>query len=212
MRGGHVRGASARRRAAWLTGELAAARTSVSGGRGCIRCNESGWLPGRACGATDDAELPRDPRSCGAGRVPLAGSGDDAPDATGCSRMHRDASRRNDDAGHATESAASLLHQVRADGEVPGHRSRAAVRPAEGAAGPHAAPQAARVHANCRMMHQMQLCSLAAGSGTSAAAHERTRALGRRRGGGHRPGPHPGPRPPTGRLVCDLRKAERIST
>src|SRR5271165_3876567 len=32
MRGGPVRGASARRRAAWLTGELAAARTSVSGG------------------------------------------------------------------------------------------------------------------------------------------------------------------------------------
>jgi hypothetical protein len=32
MRGGSVRGAPARRRAAWLTGELAAARTSVSGG------------------------------------------------------------------------------------------------------------------------------------------------------------------------------------
>jgi hypothetical protein len=32
MRGGPVRGAPARRRAAWLTGELAAARTSVFGG------------------------------------------------------------------------------------------------------------------------------------------------------------------------------------
>jgi hypothetical protein len=37
---------------------------------------------------------------------------------------------------------------------------RAAARQAEGTAGPHAAPQAARVHANCRMMRQMQFCSL----------------------------------------------------
>ena len=81
-------------------------------GRGCIGCNESGWLPGRARDATDDAEVPRVPCSCGAGRPSLAGSGDDAPDATGCSRMHCDASRRNDDAGHATESAASSLHQI----------------------------------------------------------------------------------------------------
>ena len=63
-------------------------------GRGCTGCNESGWLPGRARGVTDDAEVQRVPRSCGAGRAPLAGSGDDAPDATGCSRMHRDGSRR----------------------------------------------------------------------------------------------------------------------
>ena len=94
-------------------------------GQGCIRCNESGWLPGRARDVANDAEVRRVPRSCGAGRAPLAGPGDDAPDATGCSRMHRGASRCNDDAGHATESAASSLHQIQADREVPGHRSRA---------------------------------------------------------------------------------------
>ena len=57
-------------------------------------------------------------------RPPLTGTAGDAPGATGCSRMHRDASSRNDDAGHATESAASSLHQIQADREVPGHRSR----------------------------------------------------------------------------------------
>ena len=155
----HVRGMAARRRAAWPTGELAAARTSVSGARGCIRCNESGWLPGQARDVTNDAEARRVPCSCGAGRAPPAGSGDDAPGATGCSRMHRDASRRNDDAGHAAESAASSLHRIHAGREVPGHCSRAAARKADGTAGPHAAPQAARVHANCRMMHEMQFCS-----------------------------------------------------
>jgi hypothetical protein len=55
----------------------------------------------------------------------VAESGDDAPDATGCSRVHRDVSRRNDDAGHATESTASSLHQIQVGHEVPGHRSRA---------------------------------------------------------------------------------------
>src|SRR5690348_11601587 len=48
--------AAAPRRAAWLTGELGAANIRLRG-RGCIRCNESGWLPGRARGATDDAEV-----------------------------------------------------------------------------------------------------------------------------------------------------------
>ena len=67
MCGGHARGASARRRAAWLTGELAAARTSVWGA-GCIRCNESGWWPGQVRGAPDDAEVRRVPRSCEARR------------------------------------------------------------------------------------------------------------------------------------------------
>src|ERR1035438_2040336 len=89
---------------------------------------------------------------------PLTGTADDAPDATGCSRMHRDASRRNYDARRATESAASSLHQIQADHEVPGHRGRTALRQAEGAATPHAAPQVASVHAKCRMMHQMQFC------------------------------------------------------
>ena len=167
----HVRGMAARRRAAWPTGELAAARTSVSGARGCIRCNESGWLPGQARDVTNDAEARRVPCSCGAGRAPPAGSGDDAPGATGCSRMHRDASRRNDDAGHAAESAASSLHRIHAGREVPGHCSRAAARKADGTAGPHAAPQAARVHANCRMMHEMQLCSFATWSRAGGASH-----------------------------------------
>jgi len=109
-------------------------------------------------------EVRRVPRSCGAGRAPVAEPGDDAPDATGCSRVHRDISRRNDDAGHATESAASSLHQIQAACEIPGHRSRAAARQAEGTAGPHAASQAARVHANCRMLHLMQLRALATAS------------------------------------------------
>jgi hypothetical protein len=161
MRGGHVRGRggpSACRAADGRAGGRANIRLRR---RGCIRCNESGWLPGRARGATDDAQIQRVPRSCGAGRAPLAGPGDDARSAAGCSRMHRDASRRNDDADHATESAASSLRQIQADREVPGHRSRAGTRQAEGTAGPHAAPQAARVHANCRMMHQMQFCPFA---------------------------------------------------
>ena len=155
MRGGHVRDASAYRGADGRTGGHANIRLR---GRGCITCNDSGWLPGRARSATNDAEVQRVPRSGGAGRAPLAGPGDDAPGAAGCSRMHHDASRRHDDAGHATESAASSLHQIQADREVPGHRSRAAARQAGGTVRPHAAAQAARVHANCRMMHQMQFC------------------------------------------------------
>jgi hypothetical protein len=44
------------------------------------------------------------------------------------------------------------------------------------------------------------------GSGASAAAHDSLRPLGRR--GGRGPGPHPGLRPPPGRLVRDLRPAQ----
>ena len=121
-----------------------------------MRCNESGWLPGQTRDVATDAGAWRVPRSCGAGRAPLTGIADDAPDATGCSRMHRDASRRNYDARGATESAASSLHQFQADHEVPGHRGRAALPADRGTATPHAAPQAARVHVKCRMMHQMQ--------------------------------------------------------
>ena len=174
-RAGHVRGMAARRRAAWLTGELAAAGTSAPGARGCMRCNESGWLPGQARDVANDAEARRVPRSCGAGPAPLTGTADDAPDATGCSRMHRDASRRNDDARRATESAASSLHQIQADHEVPGHRGRAALPAGRGTATPHAAPQAVRVHAKCRMMHRMQLRAFSAGSpayGGASACHD----------------------------------------
>ena len=126
--------------------------------RGCMRCNESGWLPGQAPDVANDAEAWRVPRSCGAGRTPLTWTNDDAPGATGCPRMQRDASRRNHDARGATESAASSLHQIQADHEVPGHRGRAALPAGRGTATPHAAPQAARVHEKCRMMHQMQFC------------------------------------------------------
>jgi hypothetical protein len=126
--------------------------------RRCMRCNESGWLPGQTRDVAEDAEAWRVPSSCGAGRAPLTGTADDTPGATGCSRMHRDASRRNYDARRATESAASSLHQIQADHEVPGHRSCAALPADRGTATPHAAPQAARVHAKCRMMHQMQFC------------------------------------------------------
>ena len=55
-------------------------------------------------------------------------------------------------------------------------------RQAEGTARPHAAPQAARVHANCRMLHLMQLRALPArchryGAGGAGAPGARTRAL-----------------------------------
>jgi hypothetical protein len=70
--------------------------------------------------------------------------------------MHRKASKRNDDARSATQPAASSLHQIPMAHEIPGHRSCAADRQSDGTTGPHAAPQAVRVHANCRMMHQMQ--------------------------------------------------------
>ena len=43
-------------------------------------------------------------------------------------------------------------------------------RQAEGTAGPHAAPQAARVHANCRMLHPMQLRALLTTSGWCAGS------------------------------------------
>jgi hypothetical protein len=108
--------------------------------------------------------------AAGAGRAPLTVTADDALDATGCFRMHRHFSRRNDDARRATLSAASSLHQIQAVHEVPGHRSRAAPRQVDGAARPHAAPQTARVHAKCRMMHRMQLRSLASGSCECGAA------------------------------------------
>ena len=149
-----------------------------AGGCGNVRLRGAGMhevqrerlVAGQARDVANDAEARRVPRSCGAGRAPLTGTADDAPDATGCSRMHRDASRRNDDARRATESAASSLHQIQADHEVPGHRGRAALPAGRGTATPHAAPQVARVHAKCRMMHQMQFCSFNSGWRRRAAA------------------------------------------
>ena len=158
---GHVRGRAARRRPACLTGELAAAGTFVAGARGCMRWNESGWLPGQ--GVT--WPMMRRPGASLAAAARLAGHRSPGPPmmrlmqpaAPGCIAMPAAAAH---DARRATASAASSLHQVQADHEVPGHRSRTALRQAEGAATPHAAPQAAAVHRNCRMMHQMQFCSL----------------------------------------------------
>ena len=63
--------AAACRRAAELTGELAAAGTPVPAARECTSCNESGWLPGQARDVTSDAESRRVPRSCRADRAPL---------------------------------------------------------------------------------------------------------------------------------------------
>ena len=138
----------------WLTGELAVAVTSVSEARGCTRCNEGGWLPAQAHDVTKPSaslaaavpaghRWPRPPV-----RHPVQ------PAATGCIAM----------------PAAATMMQA-AQGHQPHHRcirSRRAVKSqvtiaaapwqAEGAVRPHAAPQAARVHANCRMMHQMQFC------------------------------------------------------
>lgn len=90
-----------------------------------MRCNESGWLPGGTHGAGYDAgsgaslavAVPAGRRSLGL--VMMYPMHPAAPRCIGGS------SRRNDDAGHATESAASSLHQIQAAREVPGHRSRA---------------------------------------------------------------------------------------
>jgi hypothetical protein len=98
-----------------------------------MRCNESSWLPGQARDVANGAEARRVLRSRGVGWAPLNGTAYDAPDATGCSRMHRDVSRRNDDARRATASAASSLHQIQADHEAPGHRSGTALWRARGA-------------------------------------------------------------------------------
>jgi hypothetical protein len=97
-----------------------------------MRCNESGWLPGQTRDVANDSAARRVRRGCGAGRAALTRTAGDAPDATGCTRLHRDASRRNDDARRATASASSSLHQIQVDHEVPGHHSRTALRQAEG--------------------------------------------------------------------------------
>jgi len=69
--------------------------------------------------------------------------------------MHRDASRRSDDARDASVSAATSLHGIDAADDVPGHRCRAAPRQAKGTATPHAAAQAKAVHAFRGMLHLM---------------------------------------------------------
>ena len=84
-----------------------------------------------------------------------------APSATKSTPLHHQVSRRSHDACHATAPGASSLHQPPAAGNVPGHRRRIAPPACRAATKPHAAPQAASVHAKCRMMHQMQFCSLA---------------------------------------------------
>ena len=73
-------------------------RRFAAGQRGCIGCNQCGWLPGHVPDVTNDAEAQRVPRSCGAGRDTAHRIADDALDAIVRSVMHRDVSRRNDDA------------------------------------------------------------------------------------------------------------------
>jgi hypothetical protein len=63
-----------------------------------------------------------------AGRALASGTVGYASDATKMLRMHCSRSKRNNDACRATTSDASWLHQVRAAGDVPGHRGRGAAR------------------------------------------------------------------------------------
>jgi hypothetical protein len=131
MRAGHVRG-TARvgvprdRQASWRL------RGRLSPGAGCMRCNESRWLPGQARDVTSDAEARRVRRSCGAGGQRSPGPPmmrPVQPAAPGCIAMP---------AG-ATMMHAAQRHQPhhrcigsRRDDEVPSHRSRTALRQAEG--------------------------------------------------------------------------------
>jgi hypothetical protein len=62
------------------------------------------------------------------------------------------ATQRNQLHHHCIRSRRTVKSQVTA--------AAPPARQAEGTAGPHAAPQAARVHANCRMLHLMQLRAL----------------------------------------------------
>jgi len=85
----------------------------------------------------------------------------DAPDAAQPASMHQKAARCIMRPSAATRSDGTSRHRMQPGADIPGHRRRPARRHTANASWLHAAPQAARVHANCRMMHQMQLCSLA---------------------------------------------------
>ena len=104
-------------------------------------------------------------------RRPPARPGD-APDAAQPARMHQKAVRRIMRPPTATRSDGAFRHRMQPTADIPAH-GRGPPRLDTGRApGPHAAPQAARVHANRRMMHQMQFRSLETGwprcAGTSA--------------------------------------------
>jgi hypothetical protein len=161
MRGGPVRGAPACRRAAWLTGELAAARTSVFGGDASRATRAAGCQVGRVArpmmrksGVCLAAAVPAGRRSLG-----LAMMRPMQPAAPGCiavpaSATMMRATQRNQLHHRCIRSRRIVKSQVTA--------AAPPVRQAEGTAGPHAAPQAARAHANCRMLHPMQLRALGA--------------------------------------------------
>ena len=102
------------------------------GARGCMRCNESGWLPGgtrgrlvvRRSGASLAAAVPAGRRSLGQAMM---------------HPMQRAAPGCNGVPAGATMMHAAQRHQPhhrcigsRRDHEVPGHRSRTALRQAEG--------------------------------------------------------------------------------
>jgi len=101
-------------------------------------------------------------------------------------RMHRDASRRNDDARRATDIGPNHVHQIQRDMKVPGHRSRTASgRP--GARHAHAAPRQ-RVFTRSAIDDQMQtppplldcpeVCRQDGESGARAAGSYRRVAVG----------------------------------
>lgn len=96
----------------------------------------------------------------GASGGPGAAGHRGAAGATGRMRAHHEAAYRNHDASIPTGPGALSLHLIRLAGESPGQCRRAAAMRHRGVIMPHAAPLVARVHANCRMMHQLQFCSL----------------------------------------------------
>jgi hypothetical protein len=141
-------------------GELAAPRTSVYGGgdaSGAMRA--AGCQVGRVArpmmrrsSASLDAAVPAGRCSLGQAMLHLT-----QPVAPGCIAMSASATmmratQRNQLHHRCIRSKRSVKSQVSAAARRPGK--------AEGAAGPHAAPQAARIHANCRMLHRMQLRAL----------------------------------------------------
>ena len=161
MRGGRGRGVSARRRAAWLTGELAAARTSVSGGRDASRATRAaGCQVGRVArpvvrwsGASLAAAVPAERRSLSLAMMrPMQRAAPGCIAVPAGATMMR-ATQRNQLHHRCIRSRRTVTSQVTA--------AAPPARQPGGTAGPHAAPQAARVHANCRMMHLVQLRALA---------------------------------------------------
>ena len=118
----------------------------------------------RPAGQQRVAITPSRPRPAGHQPVPRPRSQlshpEDAPDATPPLSPHDPYPGCIIAAPDATRPVASSLCLMPQADDIAGHACQTARHHSGPAAGPHAAPQAARVHANCRMMHQMQFCSL----------------------------------------------------